>query len=119
MLQASPDPMLTAYRDLAHAWHELQRERYQTRAERFRAIAAEAHRDWRLGCIPPRWGDSAVFIFREGIADIARMRLRIAYMPLFQALERIERRVSVLVDLRAEPWASANHPVNQRNPDAS
>jgi hypothetical protein len=113
MLQACPDPLLTAYLDFALAWQELQRERYQTRAERFRIAAAEAHRDWRLGCIPPRWGDSAVFIFREGIADLARLRLWLAYMPLFQALERIERRFGVLADLRAEPWAAANHEVNQ------
>jgi hypothetical protein len=111
--ESTTEAMLAAYRDLAHAWQGLQHERYQTRAQRFRAIAAEAHRDWRLGCIPPRWGDSAVFIFREGIADIARMRLWLAYMPLFQALERIERRYGILADMRVEPWAAANHWVNR------
>jgi hypothetical protein len=101
------------FRDYAAAELTLQREKYRSRAAKFRAAAREAHADWRLGCIPPRWGDSTVFIFREGIADIARLRLWIAYMPLLQGLERIERRVGILAGLRAEPWASANHRVNR------
>ncbi len=102
----------SAFRLYAERWDTLQQERYRTRASRFRAIAAEAHADWRLGCIPPRWGDSTVFIFREGIYDLVRMHLTIAYMPLFQSLKRIELRYKVLVDLRKEPWASPKHRVN-------
>ncbi len=88
-------------------------EQYRTRAERFRAAAFEAHQDWRLGCIPPRLGDAAAMIFREGISDIIRLRLRIAYMPLFQGLERIEKRCGVLADLPREPWAPSRHKVNR------
>lgn len=97
--------MTDAFADLAVAWGVLQRERYTTRAARFRAAAAEAHATWRIGCIPPRWGDSTVFIFREGIADLARLRLWVAYMPLFQGLERIEKRYAVLASLRDDHYA--------------
>lgn len=103
---------IDAFADLAVAWHALQRERYSTRAARFRAAAAEAHATWRMGCIPPRWGDSTVFIFREGMADIARLRLWIAYMPLLQGLERIGKRFKVLVDHGGvlDPYAPKNQP---------
>ena len=43
-----------------------------------------------------------------------RLRLRIAYAPLFQGLERIQRRVGILADLKREPWAAPGHPVNAR-----
>jgi hypothetical protein len=102
-----------ALRDFAAAELALQQEKYQTRATRFRIAAAEAHATWRIGCIPPRWGNSVIFIFREGICDIVRMRLCIAFMPLFQGLERIERRFGIIADLKREPWASPEHPVNQ------
>lgn len=107
------DPVLTALRNFMQRELDAQREKYSTRAARFRVSAAEAHRDWRLGCIPPRWGDASAMIFRECMSDIIRLRLRIAYMPLFQGLERIERRFGVLANLKREPWASKNHPVNR------
>jgi hypothetical protein len=94
-----------AFRLYAERWDTLQRERYSTRAARFRIAAAEAHATWRIGCIPPRWGDSTVFIFREGIADIARLRLWIAYMPLLRGLERIEKRVAILANLKEDAYA--------------
>ncbi len=110
------DQVIIAFRNFMERELGLQRERYSTRAERFRAAAAETHADWRLNCMPPRWTDSAVMIFREGIADIIKLRLRIAYMPLFQGLERIERRCGILADLRREPWASPSHPMNAMIP---
>jgi hypothetical protein len=85
-----------------------------TARDRFRQDVTDTLRDWRIGCIPPRWGDSTVFIFREGIADLARMRLWIAYMPLLQTLERISARVGVLADLKREPWAQSTHQINRR-----
>lgn len=78
----------------------------------WRKIVAEACADWRLGCIPPRSNGHEAAIFHEGIADIARLRLWIAYMPLLQAVERIQHRAGVLANLRREPWAPADHPVN-------
>ena len=73
-----------------------------TTRDRFRADAAEALRDWRLGIIPGRPDGAAAAIFHEGIADLVRLRLVIAYMPLFQGLERIAARVGVLADLRED-----------------
>lgn len=107
------DPIFIALDDFMKRELGLQRERYNTRADRFRAAAVEAHTDWRLHCLPMRWNEAAVTIFREGIADILKLRLRIAYMPLFQGLERIERRCGILADLRREPWVSSTHEVNQ------
>ncbi len=106
------DPVLAALQHFMDRELRAQREKYSTRASRFRAAAAEAHADWRLGCIPPRWGDAAVMIFRECMTDIIRMRLWIAYMPLLQGLERIERRFGVLAELKREPWASPGHRAN-------
>ncbi len=108
------DPVIIAFRNFMERELGLQRERYSTRAERFRAAAVETHADWRLHCTPPRWTDSAIMIFREGMADIIKLRLRIAYMPLFQGLERIQHRCGILADLRREPWASPTHRANRR-----
>jgi len=80
--------------------------------EKFRLDVARTLADWRLGTIPPRDDGAVGAIFREGIADIIRLRLRIAYMPLFQGLERIQRRVGILADSKREPWAPARHVVN-------
>ncbi len=110
------DPVLIALRDFMERELEMTRTRYQSRADRFRAAAVETHAEWRLHCLPLRWNAAAVMIFREAIGDIVRLRLRIAYMPLFEGLERIERRVGVLADLRKEPWVSATHPANRKAP---
>lgn len=74
-------------------------------ASAFRKLAAEALTDWRLGCIPPRpdWSTERE-LFRSGIAEILSLRLRIAYMPLLQGLQRIENRVDILVNLRENPY---------------
>lgn len=114
MTDPTDDSVLTALREFIERELAMQRERLQTRAERFRAAATETHATWRDGLEGVKydcWRERAVFM--EGVKDIIRMRLRIAYMPLFQGLERIERRCGILADLRREPWAAATHPVNE------
>lgn len=113
MTDAAEDAVLIALQNFIECELKLQQERYRTRADRFRAAAVEAHADWRLHCLPLRWNDAAVMIFREGMADLIRLRLWIAYMPLLQGLERIEKRCGILADLRREPWAAAAHQVNR------
>ena len=73
--------------------------------EKFRTEVAEALTNWRLGCIIPRPTGAEEVIFREAMADIIRLRLRIAYMPIFQTLERIQHRVGILANLREDPYA--------------
>lgn len=72
----------------------------------FRALANEARTDWHRGCIPSR-PDYSIDreLFRSGIAEILSLRLRIAYTPLLQGLQRIEDRVAILTTIRAEPYA--------------
>lgn len=79
----------------------------------WRQAVVEALTDWRLGTIPARPDGAAMAIYHEAIADLVRMRLTIAYMPLLQALERIERRVGVLAELRRELWVQRGHEVNR------
>jgi|HubBroStandDraft_1064217.scaffolds.fasta_scaffold08818_11 hypothetical protein len=74
--------------------------------------------DWRLGCIAlrqDRWREQA--LYRDGLAEIIALRLRIAYMPIFQTLARIEARVTILADLREEPYAPRprRFPVRKRS----
>lgn len=72
----------------------------------FRKLAAAVRADWHLGCTPPRpdWSVERE-LFRSGIAEILSLRLRVAYTPLLQGLQRIEDRVSILTEIRAEPYA--------------
>lgn len=96
------------FRDFCSAELRLQQERYRTRADRFRAEATEAFAQWRLGVLPPRYAPRRELeLFRSGIAEIASLRLRIAYMPLFQGLERIQARIKILetVYSREDPYA--------------
>lgn len=74
--------------------------------DEFRKAVAHTLTQWRYGCIPPRadWSVEAE-LFRSGIAEILSLRLRIAYMPLLQGLQRIEDRVNILTTVRAEPYA--------------
>lgn len=77
-----------------------------TARDDFRKITAEVLTDWRLGCIPPRPDSSferAIFI--AGLAEILRLRLQIAYLPLLQGLQRIEDRVAILTTIREDPYA--------------
>lgn len=86
-----------------------------TARDRWRPFVGEACTDLRLCCIIPRprieYGEALV---RATIAEVLSMRLRIAYTPLLAGLATIERKVGVLADLRAEPWAPASHPVNKK-----
>lgn len=77
-----------------------------TSGNAFRKLSAEALTDWRLGCIPsrPDWSVERE-LFRFGIAEILSLRLRIAYMPLLQGLQRIENRVDILTTIREDPYA--------------
>lgn len=72
----------------------------------FRKLAEEARADWHLGCIPSRsdWSIERE-LFRSGIAEILSLRLRVAYMPLLQSLQRIEDRVNILAMIREDPYA--------------
>lgn len=72
----------------------------------FRKLAAEARADWLVGCIPtrPDWSIERE-LFRSGLAEIISLRLRVAYMPLLQGLQRIEDRVNILVTIREDPYA--------------
>lgn len=80
----------------------------------FLKLAAEARTDWHLGCVPPRpdWSVERE-LFRSGIAEILSLRLRVAYMPLLQSLQRIEDRVNILATIREDPYAP---PPNVRAP---
>lgn len=72
----------------------------------FLKLAAEARADWHLGCIQsrPDWSIERE-LFRSGVAEILSLRLRVAYMPLLQGLQRIENRVDILVNIREDPYA--------------
>lgn len=74
----------------------------------FLKLAAEARTDWHIGCIPtrPDWSVEQE-LFRSGITEILSLRLRIAYMPLLQGLQRIEDRVNILATIREDPYAPA------------
>lgn len=82
-----------------------------TARDQFRLEVAQALTDWRLDCIPPRsnW-DVERELFRAGIAEILALRLRVAYIPLLQGLQRIEARVNILVNLREDPYAPPPRP---------
>jgi hypothetical protein len=73
-----------------------------TARERFRADTAQALHDWHMFVIPPRPNPHVV---QDAIREIIRLRMWIAYMPLLQGLERIEKRVQVLCDIREDPYA--------------
>jgi hypothetical protein len=77
-----------------------------TARDKWRKIVADALTDWRVGCIPPRpdWSIERE-LFRSGIAEILSLRLRVAYMPLLQGLQRIEDRVNILATIREDPYA--------------
>lgn len=83
-----------------------QEEKNLSAAIEYRKLAAESLADWQIGCIPsrPDWSIERE-LFRSGIAEILSLRLRIAYMPLLQGLQRIEDRVNILATLREDPYA--------------
>lgn len=71
----------------------------------FRLQVAEALTDWRIGCILPRGFGPERELYRAGLSEIIALRLRIAYVPLFQGLQRIENRVAILAAIREDPYA--------------
>jgi hypothetical protein len=74
-----------------------------TARDRYREAVAETLTDWRLGV--PAYRMIPKEVVQEGLREIIRLRLWIAYMPLLQSLERIEKRCAVLANLRADPYA--------------
>ena len=97
---------LDALDDYARAELAFQRERFQTRGDRFRAAAAEALTDWRLGrASQPANFSGAAGIIRAGIGEIAEIRLLAAYAPLFRTLQRIENQLAIFVAIRDDPYA--------------
>lgn len=85
---------------------QMRDEKCKTAGDKFRSLAVKIRNDWLIGCIPPRanWSVEAE-LFRSGIAEILSLRLRVAYMPLLQGLQRIENRVNILTEIREEPYA--------------
>ena len=75
-----------------------------TARERYRADVAQALTNWRLG-VPQHRAAVPMEVVQEGLREIIRLRLWIAYMPLLQGLERIEKRCAVLANLREDPYA--------------
>lgn len=76
-----------------------------TARDKWRETVAEVLTDWRIGCIPTRPDSSferAVFI--AGLAEILSLRLRVAYTPLLQGLQRIEDRVNILATIREDQY---------------
>lgn len=71
----------------------------------FRAEVAQALTDWRLGCIPPRPSGFERAVFIAGLGEIIALRLRVAYTPIFETLQRIEGRVAILAAIREDPYA--------------
>ena len=83
--------------------------------DKWQESVASALTDWRLFAIGPRPRiEYEQALIRSAIAEILSLRLQAAYAPIFGTLQKIERKVGTLADLRAEPWASANHEVNRR-----
>ena len=77
-----------------------------TSRDKYREAVGDALTNWRLGCVaqrPDRWREQA--LYRDGVAEIIALRLRIAYTPIFTALKRIENRVAILAELREDHYA--------------
>lgn len=86
-----------------------------TAREKWQHHVAAALTDWRLFAIGPRPRiEYETALIRSAIAEILSIRLQAAYAPIFGALQKIERKVGALADIRAEPWAPATHEVNRR-----
>lgn len=86
-----------------------------TARDQWRQHVAQALTDWRLFAIGPRPNiNYEQEMIRSAIAEILSLRLQVAYAPIFGTLQKIEGKIGVLADLRAEPWAPATHKVNRR-----
>lgn len=86
--------------------HQTRGKTPETVGDKFRSLAVKIRNDWLIGCIPPRanWSVEAE-LFRSGISEVLSLRLRVAYMPLLQGLQRIEDRVNILTTIREDPYA--------------
>lgn len=85
--------------------------------ERFQKQAAEALAQWRLNCIPPRAGDTETIALKECLADLIRMRIELAYTPVFKTLMRIEAQFDILGKSGRDRWAPpAKRPVMRPMP---
>lgn len=85
-----------------------------TARDKWQQHVAAALTDWRMFAIGPRpnirYEEQLV---RSAIGEILAMRLEEAYAPIFRTLQRIEGKIGILANLRAEPWAGPNHQVNR------
>lgn len=86
-----------------------------TARDKWQQHVATALTDWRMFSIGPRPNIRyEQQLIRSAIAEVLSLRLQAAYAPIFGTLQKIERKVGVLADLRAEPWAGPNHKANRR-----
>lgn len=82
--------------------------------DNWRKTVSEAFADLRLNSIAPRPRlQYEEALLRAAISEILSIRLCAAYNPILAGLERIERKIGALADIRREPWAPALHEVNR------
>lgn len=73
----------------------------------FRKLTNKTRAEWHLECIPSRPDFSFEYaVFIAAFADIIALRLRLAYIPLLQGLQRIEDRANILATIREDPYAT-------------
>lgn len=85
-----------------------------TARDKFRAEVTEALTSWRLGCIPPRPSNVEAVLFQAAISEILALRLRIAYIPIFETLERMQKQLDVAFQERPARWAAPKRKPLQR-----
>jgi hypothetical protein len=73
-------------------------------SDKYRGHVAAALTDWRLFSVPSRPTGVEAELFRAGIAEILGLRLRIAYMPIFATLERMQKQLDLAFDPRRDPY---------------
>lgn len=82
--------------------------------DKFRAEVTEALTSWRLGCIPPRRTHVETALVQAAISEILALRLRVAYIPVFETLERMQRQLDVAFEDRPARWAAPRRAPFQR-----
>lgn len=96
------------FRQFAEAELAARRSALQTRGERFREAAAEAHAQWRLGrASQPVNFSAAASILGAGLGDIARLRLTALFLPIIYTIGEIERDIQRIAYLsqNSDPYA--------------
>lgn len=73
-------------------------------SDKYRGHVAEALTDWRLFSVPSRPTGVEAELCRAGVAEIISLRLRIAYMPIFATLERMQKQLALAFDPRVDPY---------------